>query len=148
MNFLGMGPMELLLIMALALIFIGPGKLPEVMGQIGKAVRDFQKTTGELSSEFHRTLQAEIAETKAAVEGTPPRAQSTTPTPPVPVKEPASRSNGVTEAAPPRAESGGSWAWETSPGAAPDSSPNQDGEAAAKRASGSAPADEDLRPPY
>jgi TatA/E family protein of Tat protein translocase len=74
MNILGMGPMEVLLIVVLALIVFGPAKLPEIMGQIGKAINDFRKATSELSDEFNRTIQAEIQEgrsvfdeTKAAV---------------------------------------------------------------------------------
>ena len=66
MNFLGMGPMELMVILVLALIIFGPGKLPEIAGQVGKVVRDFRRTTAELSSEFNRTLSLEIEERKTA----------------------------------------------------------------------------------
>ena len=41
MNILGMGPMEIVLIVVLALIVFGPAKLPEIMGQVGKAIADF-----------------------------------------------------------------------------------------------------------
>src|SRR5262249_49191745 len=68
MNFLGMGPMELLLIVVLALIVFGPAKLPEIMGQVGKAINDFRRATSDLSDEFNRTIQAELQETKAVVE--------------------------------------------------------------------------------
>ena len=64
MNFLGMGPMELMVILVLALIIFGPGKLPEIAGQVGRVVRDFRRTTAELSSEFNRTLSLEIEERK------------------------------------------------------------------------------------
>ncbi len=64
MNFLGMGPMELMMILVLALIVFGPGKLPEIAGQVGKVVRDFRRTTSELSSEFNRTLSLEVEERK------------------------------------------------------------------------------------
>jgi TatA/E family protein of Tat protein translocase len=70
MNFLGMGPMELLLIVVLALIVFGPARLPEIMGQVGKAIGDFRRATSELSDEFNRTIQAELQETKAVVEET------------------------------------------------------------------------------
>lgn len=70
MNFLGMGPMELLLILVLGLIVFGPGKLPEVMGQVGKAVRDFRRATSELSEEFNRTIQQEVQETQAVLKDT------------------------------------------------------------------------------
>lgn len=66
MNFLGMGPMELMMILVLALIVFGPGKLPEIAGQVGRVVRDFRRTTSELSSEFSRTLSLEIEERKTA----------------------------------------------------------------------------------
>src|SRR5215208_719450 len=72
MNFLGMGPMELMLILVLALIVFGPGKLPEIAGQVGKVVRDFRRTTAELSSEFNRTLSLEIEERKATEAPAPP----------------------------------------------------------------------------
>src|SRR5690242_5226772 len=65
-----MGPMEILLIVVLALIVFGPAKLPEIMGQVGKAIGDFRRATSELSDEFNRTIQAELQETKAVVEDT------------------------------------------------------------------------------
>src|ERR1700736_6472967 len=70
MNFLGMGPMELLLIVVLALIVFGPAKLPEIMAQVGKAIGDFRRATSELSDEFNRTIQAELQETRALAEET------------------------------------------------------------------------------
>src|ERR1044071_2232719 len=70
MNLLGMGPMELLLIVVLALIVFGPAKLPQIMGQVGKAIGDFRRATSELSDEFNRTIQAALQETKAVVDDT------------------------------------------------------------------------------
>jgi TatA/E family protein of Tat protein translocase len=70
MNFLGMGPMELVLIVVLALIVFGPARLPEIMGQVGKAIGDFRRATSELSDEFNRTIQSELQETRAVVEET------------------------------------------------------------------------------
>ena len=72
MNFLGMGPMELMVILVLALVIFGPGKLPEIAGQVGKVVRDFRRMTGDLSSEFNRTLSLEIEERKATQAPAPP----------------------------------------------------------------------------
>jgi TatA/E family protein of Tat protein translocase len=72
MNFLGMGPMELMVILVLALIIFGPGKLPEIAGQVGRVVRDFRRTTAELSSEFNRTLSLEIEERKVGEAPAPP----------------------------------------------------------------------------
>ena len=70
MNVLGMGPMEILLIVVLALIVFGPAKLPQIMGQVGKAIADFRRATSELSDEFNRTIQAELQETRAVVDET------------------------------------------------------------------------------
>jgi TatA/E family protein of Tat protein translocase len=70
MNILGMGPMEILLIVVLALIVFGPAKLPEMMGQVGKAIADFRRATSQLSDEFNRTIQAELQETRALVDDT------------------------------------------------------------------------------
>jgi TatA/E family protein of Tat protein translocase len=43
----GLTPAHLLLILFIALIVVGPGKLPEVGAAIGKSVREFQKATGQ-----------------------------------------------------------------------------------------------------
>jgi sec-independent protein translocase protein TatB len=70
MNILGMGPTEILLIVVLALIVFGPAKLPQIMGQVGKAIADFRRATSELSDEFNRTIQAELQETRSVVDDT------------------------------------------------------------------------------
>ena len=41
----GLTPAHLLIILVIALIVIGPGKLPEVGAAIGKSFREFQKAT-------------------------------------------------------------------------------------------------------
>lgn len=56
MSFFGMGPMELTIIVVVALLIFGPGKLPEVAGQVGRAVRDFRRMTSELTGEFEKTM--------------------------------------------------------------------------------------------
>ena len=40
---LNIGPLKLLLIMAVALLVFGPDKLPEIARQVGRAVREFRK---------------------------------------------------------------------------------------------------------
>jgi TatA/E family protein of Tat protein translocase len=52
MNFMGMGWMEISVILIVALIIFGPGKLPEVAGQVGKAVRVFRRLTSVFTDEF------------------------------------------------------------------------------------------------
>src|SRR5262245_11002669 len=105
MNFFGMGGWEIGVILIVALIIFGPGKLPEVMGQVGKTVRDFRRMTGDLTGEFERstgikdikkTLTDEITGIKSEVTGVGTSIQ----------KEVASSTNTVTSAA--KAATGGS----------------------------------------
>ncbi|MDQ3808657.1 MAG: twin-arginine translocase TatA/TatE family subunit [Chloroflexota bacterium] len=70
MNLLGIGPMELVLIVVLALIVFGPAKLPELMGQFGRVIGEFRRATSELSDEFNRTIQAELNEAKQTLDET------------------------------------------------------------------------------
>ena len=39
----GMGFGELLVVLVIVLLVFGPGHLPDMMGSLGKAVREFQK---------------------------------------------------------------------------------------------------------
>jgi TatA/E family protein of Tat protein translocase len=43
----GITPGHLLLILIIALVVIGPGKLPEVGAALGKSIREFQKAAGQ-----------------------------------------------------------------------------------------------------
>jgi sec-independent protein translocase protein TatA len=43
----GIGVPELIVILVIALIFFGPGKLPDVGSSIGKAIRGFKKAVDE-----------------------------------------------------------------------------------------------------
>lgn len=43
----GIGMPELIIILVIALIFFGPGKLPEIGSTIGKALRGFKKSIEE-----------------------------------------------------------------------------------------------------
>jgi len=45
----------LLLILIIVLIIYGPGKLPEVGGAIGKAMREFRRATSDLQDEFKKS---------------------------------------------------------------------------------------------
>jgi Tat protein translocase TatB subunit len=52
-----MGPGELLLIAMVGLIVFGPGKLPEIASQVGRAVRDLRRSTSEMTQEFREAMQ-------------------------------------------------------------------------------------------
>ena len=50
---------ELLIIMTIALLIFGPKKLPEVGRSIGKAIREFRKTSDEIKEKIEEEIQAE-----------------------------------------------------------------------------------------
>ena len=50
---------ELLVIMTIALLIFGPKKLPEVGRSIGKAIREFRKTSDEIKERIEEEIQAE-----------------------------------------------------------------------------------------
>ncbi|WP_051361232.1 twin-arginine translocase TatA/TatE family subunit [Desulfuromonas sp. TF] len=49
----GIGMPELLLILALALIVIGPKKLPDIARALGRGLAEFRRATDELKHTFH-----------------------------------------------------------------------------------------------
>ena len=56
------GPFELLLVLVLVLLIIGPGKLPEVGSAIGKTIREFRKA----STDVQDSLSVDPAKPAAA----------------------------------------------------------------------------------
>ena len=60
----GIGMPELLLILGLALIVLGPKKLPELAKALGKGLAEFRRATDELKSEF-RQMEQEVDEASA-----------------------------------------------------------------------------------
>ena len=42
------GPLELVIILVIALLILGPGKLPEVGASIGKSIREFRKASSDV----------------------------------------------------------------------------------------------------
>ena len=60
MNFLGLGPMEILLILIVALIIFGPGRLPEIASGLGKAIREFRRMSSELTRDWTKEIAKEM----------------------------------------------------------------------------------------
>ncbi len=60
-------PLWLVLILIVVLIVFGPGRLPELGGAVGKAMREFRKATTELTNEVTSAAQAK-PETPAPAE--------------------------------------------------------------------------------
>lgn len=56
------GPFELLIVLILALLILGPGKLPEVGSAIGRTLREFRKA----STDVQESLSVEPVGAKAS----------------------------------------------------------------------------------
>jgi Tat protein translocase TatB subunit len=88
----GLGMGELLVIMAIALIFLGPKRLPDVATSLGKAIRSFRKATRDLTSqlEIDEEVKAPLRELQSALrdEPAPVRPMVTPTTTPPPETKP------------------------------------------------------------
>lgn len=51
------GPWELVMILLVALIVVGPGKLPDVARSLGKAINQFQKATSGVKREIQDAIR-------------------------------------------------------------------------------------------
>ncbi|MBI2831262.1 MAG: twin-arginine translocase TatA/TatE family subunit [Chloroflexi bacterium] len=69
MDFLDVGAGELLLILIVALLVLGPGKIVEVARELGKIVRSIRKA----SSDFTTQITRELEEEKKTGTPTPPQ---------------------------------------------------------------------------
>jgi sec-independent protein translocase protein TatA len=56
---LNIGPMELIIILVLALIVFGPQRLPEIGRTVGKSLREVRKASSDLRQEFEADLDDE-----------------------------------------------------------------------------------------
>src|SRR5688572_5769896 len=61
-----LGGGEVLVIMLVALLVLGPSKLPDAARQLGKAVAEFRKVSGGFQRELRAALEAEPEPTPAA----------------------------------------------------------------------------------
>jgi sec-independent protein translocase protein TatA len=52
------GPAELVLIFIVALLVFGPKKLPEIGKSVGKAIREFKRTSEEIKGRIEDEIQA------------------------------------------------------------------------------------------
>jgi len=51
-------PLWLVVVLVVVLIIFGPGRLPELGGAVGRAMREFRKATTELTNEVTSAVQA------------------------------------------------------------------------------------------
>jgi TatA/E family protein of Tat protein translocase len=54
-----LGPLEILVVIVVALLVFGPNRLPEVARQVGRGIREVKKVQEQLSSELHGVLHAD-----------------------------------------------------------------------------------------
>lgn len=72
----GLGAGELLLIFVIAVLFLGPKKLPELAKGLGQAMREFQKARDDMMNEINKphateeTKKADIEIKKEAIAST------------------------------------------------------------------------------
>ena len=91
----GMSGTELIIILVLALLLLGPEKLPEVAKLLGKGMRDFQKATDDIKntveSEFNKIAEhePEPVKAKATVVELKPAQGAIAANAPIPAPEPA-----------------------------------------------------------
>jgi len=55
----GLGMGEIMIILVLALVLLGPARLPDAAKSIGKAMRDFRKATDDVKSQFETAMYEE-----------------------------------------------------------------------------------------
>ena len=84
MDFMGIGPLEIILILVLGFLFFGPEKLPGMAAKAGKWYRNFTRAASSFSKALNEELQDEKklgdsieSEVKSALE--PPQQPSEQP---------------------------------------------------------------------
>jgi Tat protein translocase TatB subunit len=76
----GIGMPELLMILALALIVLGPKKLPELARALGKGMAELRRATEEIKDEF-RQMENDIEDTSPKQASFDPYLSETQPDP-------------------------------------------------------------------
>lgn len=65
----GIGMPELILILAVALVVLGPKRLPEIARALGRGISEFRKTTEDLKEEF-RQVEEELEDSSSVPSST------------------------------------------------------------------------------
>ena len=67
MDFFGIGPLELLLILIILIVVVGPEKVPEVARRLGRAVRAFRGATDHITREIDREVRGIKEDTRTGI---------------------------------------------------------------------------------
>lgn len=70
MDVFGLGPMELVVVLLVAFLLLGPSKLPEIGQTLGKAIREFRKATRDIGEDISQGL-ARVEDKPAAAASSP-----------------------------------------------------------------------------
>jgi sec-independent protein translocase protein TatA len=73
------GPFELIVILVIALLILGPGKLPDVGSALGKSIREFRKASSDIQDAARIDTSPLPPSTTSSAAAAPPPA-STEPT--------------------------------------------------------------------
>jgi sec-independent protein translocase protein TatA len=73
------GPLELIIVLVIALIVLGPGKLPDVGAALGKGIREFRRASSDLQDAAR--VDPTPAPPPAAPTAAPPAAAPLSPPP-------------------------------------------------------------------
>lgn len=64
-SFIGnIGTPEIILILFIALIIFGPGKLPELGKAVGRTINEFKKASNDVKSQFEEVIKTDDQEKK------------------------------------------------------------------------------------
>ncbi len=94
------GPGELILILVIAIVFIGPGRLPDVGAALGKSIREFRKASTDMAEATRIDTSplppSAAADAPAATAAPAPTPEPSVPTPtaptvPAPIAAPPDR---------------------------------------------------------
>jgi sec-independent protein translocase protein TatA len=79
------GPLELVIILVIALLILGPGKLPDVGAALGKSIREFRKA----STDVQDAVKVDTSPLPASPDAAAPAAAAPAPPAEVPTASPA-----------------------------------------------------------
>ena len=116
MPFPNIGPGELILILVIALVVLGPGKLPDVAQSLGKSVREFRRAATDVTEAGKLDAPASSQSSQAAAPAAPAPAAPAPAAPATPAASPASSEADAAADAPTPPAAGGSQS--------PDARPN------------------------
>jgi sec-independent protein translocase protein TatA len=94
------GPLELVIILVIALLVLGPGKLPDVGAALGKSIREFRKASSDVQDAVNLSVDTSplpptpvAPAVPAAPAAAPVPAATAAPTAPVAIAPPAEASS-------------------------------------------------------